>query len=42
MKKMQEKKNWIKPVFNTISSEELKNYIKAAARSAECLGSFGR
>jgi len=36
------KKKWVKSTIITISSEELKNHIKVAARSSDCIGSFGR
>jgi len=37
------KKKWRKSTIITISNEELKNHIKAAARSSiDCLGSVGR
>ena len=33
MRRIEEKKQWDKPVFTTIDATDLKNHIKASARS---------
>ena len=35
-------KKWEKPVFITVRADELKKYIRAAARSGGCWGSVMR
>ena len=36
------KKDWKKPILTTIKEKELAEYIKVAADSGYCLGSFAR